>query len=157
MSDTQVEVTEEMVSGYFHCFANKPEETSQDREAIFELLLRLGLDLQRQYDGGSLLELAIRTRNEPVIRRLLQLRQQFQIPADAVAWAIHSLQSPQLVGDIVALFPDFELADVHQSFSGNHKAPATAITLHCIRNAGLWRNICCNVSRLCAPGPRYVG
>ncbi|MEL4472409.1 hypothetical protein [Shewanella algae] len=129
LSDTQVEVTEEMVSGYFHCFANKPEETSQDREAIFELLLRLGLDLQRQYDGGSLLELAIRTRNEPVIRRLLQLRQQFQIPADAVAWAIHSLQSPQLVGDIVALFPDFELADVHQSFSGNHKAPATAITL----------------------------
>lgn len=129
LSESPVEITPEMVSGYFHYFANKPEETAQDRAAIFELLLNLGLDLQQQYDEGSLLELAIHTRNEPIIRRLLQLKQPFPFPADAVASAIHFLRDPQLVGDIVALYPDYQLADVHQSFSGNHKAPATAITL----------------------------
>ena len=130
----QVQITAKTAWHYFVGFQHRTPEKSRDKAAIFDLLLELGLDLSACYtdsDGNeeSLIELAIQYRNAPALKRLLALTPKAQISPDAILSAIHYLQDHELIGDLVALYPDYEIENLHVHPSEKYRDAGTPITL----------------------------
>lgn len=130
----QVQITAKTAWHYFVGFQHRTPEKSQDKAAIFDLLLELGLDLSACYtdsDGNeeSLIELAIQYRNAPALKRLLALTPKAQISPDVILSAIHYLQDHELIGDLVALYPDYEIENLHVHPSEKYREAGTPITL----------------------------
>lgn len=132
MSEPQI--TAKTAWHYFVGFQHRTPEKSQDKEAIFRLLLDLGLQLDACYTDSegneeTLIELAIQFRNLPVLKLLLELTPKAQISPDVILSAVHYLQDHELIGDLVALYPDYEIENLHVHPSEKYREAGTPITL----------------------------